>query len=119
MCSEGWAQQSKIRDGSARWGPYGEGCQLIWCVASGTGHPGRFFIIKECLFGPYRWGGWYILLFILATWLWKIPAWCWSRFKEPPFNDSIGVCFLLEIGPDAISSTWFHFIYGHDVPFYA
>ena len=84
MCSEGWAQQSKIRDGSARWGPYGEGCQLIWCVASGTGHPGRFFIIKECLFGPYRWGGWYILLFILATWLWKIPAWCWSRFKEPP-----------------------------------
>jgi hypothetical protein len=43
----GSAEQIRDVQVGSGWGPCDEGCQLIWCVASGTGHPGRFFIIKS------------------------------------------------------------------------
>ena len=47
------------------------------------------------------------------------PALSKEKYSQKP---ELGPCLaktaVLEIGPDAISSTWFHFIYGHDIPFF-
>jgi hypothetical protein len=68
--------------GQPGWGPCDEDCQLIWCMASGTSHPGRFFIIKSVYLARIG-GGVYPIVYPCHMVVEK-PAWCWSRFKEPP-----------------------------------
>ena len=56
---------------SQGWGPCDEGCQLIWCMVSGTSHPGRFFIIKSVHLARIGEG---------ISW-----RCCWSRALGPDF----------------------------------